>query len=467
MTRSLIKDRLALLRQALTGSTDVDFTQGSIPRATFLLAVPMILEMAMESVFAIVDIFFVARLGAAAVATVGLTEAVITLLYALAMGLSMGTTALVARRIGEKDPEAAARAATQALWLGLAVATSVGLAGAVFGADVLRLMGAEPAVIATGSTYTRIMLGSCGTILFLFLNNAIFRGAGDAALAMRTLMLANGINIVLDPCLIYGWGPFPELGVTGAAVATNIGRGVGALYGFYGLLQSGNRLRLHRGVAALRPAILWVLVRISTGGVLQMLIATASWVFLVRIVSTFGGDAVAGYTIGVRVMMFIILPAFGLSNAVATLVGQNLGARLPQRAETTVYQVMKYVTYYMVITMLGVLLFGEQITAWFTQEAEVMRYAVLCMSIFSFGLVFFGISAAVVQAFNGAGDTLTPTWINLLCFWILQVPLAYTLAILMGIGPVGVFWAVFVSDMLAGIVALLVFRRGTWKQRAL
>ncbi|MBT8148032.1 MAG: MATE family efflux transporter, partial [Gammaproteobacteria bacterium] len=362
----------SLFKQAFLGSTTVDYTQGSIARATFLLAVPMIIEMAMESIFAIVDIFFVAGVGTEAVATVGLTEAVITLLYALAMGLSMGTTALVARRIGEKNSEAAASTAAQALWLATFISVVVGISGILFGEDILRLMGAEPAVIETGRTYTTIMFGSSFTIFFLFLINAIFRGAGDASLAMRTLILANGINIVLDPCLIYGVGPFPELGVTGAAVATNIGRGCGVAYGIYYLFFSNNRIQLGRAYAALKASVLWTILRISFGGVAQMLIATASWVFLMRIVSEFGGAAVAGYTIAVRIMLFIILPAFGLSNATATLVGQNLGAKLPERAEATVWKVMQYVSYYMLATAAIALLLGDQVISFFSTEPEVV-----------------------------------------------------------------------------------------------
>ena len=465
MTFKQIKSGMSLFKQALVGSATMDYTQGSIGRATFFLAVPMILEMAMESVFAIVDIFFVARLGADAVATVGLTEAVLTLLYAMAMGLSMGTTALVARRIGEKNTELACASAAQALWVAASISVIVGITGLLFGDDILRLMGAESEVISTGKNYTRIMFGSCWTIMFLFLNNAIFRGAGDASLAMRTLMLANGINIVLDPCLIYGLGPFPELGVTGAAVATNIGRGLGALYGLYYLTGVGNRIQLGWHNMTLKLPIVWTLIRISAGGIMQMLIATASWVFLVRIVSEFGGNAVAGYTIGVRIMIFIILPAFGLSNAVATLVGQNLGAGLPARAEATVWQVMKYVTYYMLGTAVVVWLFTDGIVALFTTEAEVVENAILCLRIFSLGLISFGFSITAVQAFNGAGDTMTPTWINFFCFWLVQVPLAFLLAITVGLGPAGVFAAVFVSDVLAGIVGLVVFRRGSWKTR--
>jgi putative MATE family efflux protein len=460
-----IKSGLQLFRQALTGSSTMDYTKGSIARATFLLAVPMIIEMAMESVFAIVDIFFVAGLGADAVTTVGLTEAVITLLYAVAMGLSMGTTALVARRIGGKNPQAASVCAAQALWLAAFVSIAVGICGLLFGEEILRLMGASDAVVETGSNYTTIMFAGSWTVLFLFINNAIFRGAGDASLAMRTLVLANGINIVLDPCLIYGYGPFPEMGVTGAAVATNIGRGIGALYGLYYLFGLNNRIQLRGGLMALQAKILLSLLRISGGGVSQMLIATASWVLLMRIVSEFSGEAVAGYTIGVRILIFIVLPAFGISNAVATLVGQNLGAGLPERAEATVWKVMQYVTGYMLLTTAVLLLFSEAIVAVFTSEDAVVFYALRCLHIFGYGLVAFGVSISVVQAFNGAGDTVTPTWINFFCFWVVQIPLAYLLAMMLSLGPEGVFWAVFVSDLLAGIVGLLIFRRGGWKTR--
>ncbi len=455
----------ALFKQALTGNIAVDYTRGSIGRATFLLAVPMIIEMAMESIFAIVDIFFVAGVGVDAVATVGLTEAVITLLYALAMGLSMGTTALVARRIGEKNREAASVTAAQALWLAGLLSLAVGATGLLFADDILRLMGAEPAVIETGRVYTTIMFASSFTIFFLFLNNAIFRGTGDASLAMRTLVLANLINILLDPCLIYGLGPFPEMGVTGAAVATNIGRGCGVLVGLYYLCARDHRIRLLWQHAALQAGVLWTILRISFGGVAQLLIATASWVFLMRIVSEFGGSAVAGYTIAVRIILFIILPAFGLSNAAATLVGQNLGAQLPQRAEATVWKVMQYVSCYMLTAAVIALLLDDELIGLFSTEPEVLGYGVTCLRIFSFGLIFFGISGTAVQAFNGAGDTMTPTWINFFSFWIVQVPLAYILALVAGLGPEGVFWAVFVSDVLAGILGVFFFRRGIWKSK--
>lgn len=465
MTRNKVRSAWTLFKQAIKGDTELNYTEGSIARVTVLLAIPMILEMAMESVFAIVDIFFVAGLGTEAVATVGLTEAMITLLYAIAIGLSMGATALVARRIGEKDPEAASLTAGQVMWVGVFVSVIVGLIGLFFAEEILRLMGAEEAVIATGETYTRIMFGSCFTIVFLFLINAIFRGAGDANIAMRALMLANGLNIILDPCLIYGYGPFPEMGVTGAAVATNIGRSVGVLYGLYYLCGGGGRIRLHWRDMGIKLDLIWSLVRVSIGGVAQFLVATASWVFLMQIVSGFGSAAVAGYTIAVRIVMFSLMPAWGFSNAAATLVGQNLGAGLPERAETTVWHIARYNAYYMGLAAVLILAFTRPIALMFTEEAEVLDYALQCLRIFAYGYVFWGFGMAIIQAFNGAGDTMTPTWINVFCFWIVQVPLAYFLALSLAIGPVGVFWAVFVSDVLTGIVGVAFFMRGKWKLR--
>ncbi|MDP6537826.1 MAG: MATE family efflux transporter [Gammaproteobacteria bacterium] len=465
MTINKLKSGWQLFRQALAGDSDINYTEGSIARVTILLAIPMILEMAMESVFAIVDIFFVSSLGTDAVATVGLTEAVITLLYAIAIGLSMGATAMVARRIGEQDSEGASIAAGQIMWIGVFVSVVVGLIGIFFARNILAMMGAEESVIEQGANYTRLMFGACSSIVFLFLINAIFRGAGDATIAMRALWLANGINIVLDPCFIFGLGPFPELGVTGAAVATNIGRSIGVLYGLYHLVKGDGRLQLHLANMGLRLAVAWSLVRISAGGMAQFLVATASWVFLMQIVSGFGSAAVAGYTIAVRVVMFSILPAWGLSNAAATLVGQNLGAGLPERAETTTWKIAKYNSMYMGLAAALMLLFTQPIVAMFSQEAEVLSYAMQCLRIFAYGYVFWGFGMAIIQAFNGAGDTMTPTYINIFCFWIVQVPLAYTLALGMGIGPVGVFWAVFVSDVLAGIVGVALFLRGKWKLR--
>lgn len=463
MTLQEIRNGWAFFKQAVAGDGEIDYTQGSIGRVTLMLAIPMILEMAMESVFAVVDIFFVAGLGTAAVATVGLTEAMITLLYAIAIGLSMGTTAMIARRIGEKDIDAASLAAGQAIWIGVLVSIVVGLIGIFYAKNILMLMGADEAVLETGESYTRIMFGGCFTIVFLFLINAIFRGAGDASLAMRALTLANCINIVLDPCLIYGYGPFPELGLEGAAIATNIGRGVGVLYGLYYLCGGGGRIRLHVANLVLQLPVIAALLRISIGGVSQFLVSTASWVFLMQIVSGFGSAAVAGYTIGVRIVMFSILPAWGLSNAAATLVGQNLGAGQPERAEASVWHIVKYNTVYMGFASLMMLLLTRPIVGLFTDEPVVVEYAVQCLTIFALAFVAWGAGMALIQAFNGAGDTMTPTWINVFCFWVVQVPLAYFLAL--GFGPVGVFWAVFASDILTGIVGYLFFRRGKWKER--
>ncbi|ALO46009.1 MATE efflux family protein [Pseudohongiella spirulinae] len=460
-----IKTSLQLFRQALVGSATINYTQGSIGRATFLLSVPMILEMAMESVFAIVDIFFVAGLGAEAVATVGLTEAVISLLYAVAIGLSMAATALVARRIGEQNPAAAAIAAGQALWLGLIVSLLVGVAGFLFAERILLLMGASQSVVDTGAGYTRIMFSGAFTIVFLFLNNAIFRGAGDASIAMRALIIANGINIVLDPCLIYGWGPFPEMGITGAAVATNIGRGAGIAYQVYYLCANNRRIQLKLKDLVLRLATVWQLCRISVGGIAQYLIATASWVFLMRLVSMHSAEAVAGYTIAIRVILFVILPSWGLSNAVATLVGQNLGAGQPQRAEDTVWQVARYNLFYMGTVALLLIAFPAWVMSFFSEDPLVISNGVQSLRILSYGFVFLAIGSVVTQAFNGAGDTMTPTWMNILAFWVLQIPLAWTLSGFMGWGPEGVYWSVFIADAAMSLLATLVFLRGGWKLR--
>jgi len=465
MTLKKLRSGASLFRQALVGSSTINYTEGSIARATFLLAIPMILEMSMESVFALVDIFFVAGLGTEAVATVGLTEAVITLLYAVAIGLSMGTTALVARRIGERNPEGAAVAAGQAIWIGILVSVLVGIVGFFYAGKILMLMGADAGVIENGESYTRIMFSGSFTIVFLFLNNAIFRGAGDASIAMRSLILANGINIVLDPCLIYGWGPFPEMGVTGAAVATNIGRGTGIVYQFYYLCATDRRIRLQFRHMAVRFRVALTLCRISAGGIAQFLIATASWVFLMRLVSNFGSDTVAGYTIALRVILFAILPAWGLSNAVATLVGQNLGAERPQRAEQTVWHIVRYNLAYMSGVALLLIAFPVWIMSFFTAEADVISNGVQTLRILGYGFAAMSIGMVTVQAFNGAGDTMTPTWINGLCYWLVQIPLAYYLATVAGWGAQGVYWSIFTAETLMSIVGVAVFMGGRWKYK--
>lgn len=452
-----------LFKQALRGDVQHDFTKGSIGIAAFLLAVPMVLEMAMESIFAIVDIFFVASLGFEAVAVVGLTEAVLTILYAVAIGLSMGITALIARRIGEGNSQKANQVAGQALWVGMLVSMLVAFVGLVYSQDILRLMGADEKVLAVGADYTLVMLCGSITILYLFLINAIFRGAGDASVAMRSLWLANGLNIVLDPLLIYGIGPFPEMGVTGAAVATTIGRGVGVLYQLYHLRGHASRIKV--GLAELKPQleVMLDLIKVSIGGILQFLIATASWVALVRIVSTYGSAAVAGYTIAIRVVIFSILPAWGLSNAVATLVGQNLGAGKPDRAEQSVWRIARYNLYFMLSVAVVFILFAEFIIGLFTTDPAVIRDGVNCLRFVAYGYGFYGIGMIVVQAFNGAGDTMTPTRINFLCYWMLQIPLAYSLAKYAGLGTNGVFMAITIAESLLAVVGIWYFRRGHWK----
>lgn len=457
--------RRALLRRALRGGEE-SFTRGPIRRAVFLLAVPMMLEMTMESVFAVTDIFFVSRLGPDAVAAVGLTEAVATLIYAVAIGMSMAATAMIARRMGEGDTEGAAVAAAQVLWVGLATALAVGVCGIAFADDILRLMGAEASVIGGGSAYTAVLLGGSVTILYLFLINAIFRGAGDAAIAMRSLWLANGINIALDPLLIFGLGPFPELGVAGAAVATTIGRGTGVLYQLWHLFDGRGRLRIAARHLSVHLAVMRRLLRISAGGVLQFLIATSAWIALMRLVAPYGSEAVAGYTIAIRVIEFTILPAWGLGNAAATLVGQNLGAGKPDRAARSVWTAARYNLCFMLGTAVVFVAFAPGIVGIFTDVPEVIAYGVQCLRIVSYGYGFYAIGIILVQALNGAGDTDTPTVINFVCFWLIQIPLAWWLAQPLEMGPGGVFLAVMIAESLLAVAALFAFRSGRWRHRS-
>jgi len=457
---------LTLFKKSLKGDHQ-DLTQGSIGIAAFLLAVPMVLEMLMESIFAITDIFFVSGLGAEAVAVVGLTEAVLTLLYAVAIGLSMAVTATIARRYGEKNTEKANIVAGQALWVGLIVAVVVGLIGLNFAHDILSIMGASDSLIASGKSYTTIMLTGSITILYLFLINAIFRGAGDASVAMRSLWLANGINIVLDPLLIYGIGPFPEMGLAGAAVATTIGRGIGVIYQLAHLFGYASRIKLSVKHLLFNGQVCLKLLSVSLGGVVQFLIATASWIALVRIISTYGNDAVAGYTIAIRIIMFTILPAWGLSNAVATLVGQNLGAGKAERAEQSVWRIAKYNVYFLLSVAVILIVFPTSIVSFFSQDPQVVSYAVDCLRFISYGYGFFAIGMIVVQAFNGAGDTMTPTKINFFCYWLVQIPLAYILAKTFAMGPTGVFLAITISQSLLAVVGIWVFRKGQWKLKTI
>jgi putative MATE family efflux protein len=425
----------------------------------------MVLELSMEAVFAVCDVFWVARLGPEAVATVGLTEAMLTIIFAVATGLAMGTTALVSRRIGENNRPAAVTAAVQSIYLGIATAIPISLAGLLFAGPLLGLMGASSEVVEMGVGYNRVMLGGNVTILLLFLINGVFRGVGDAVIAMRSLWLANIINIILDPLLIFGWGPFPELGVTGAAVATTIARGLGVVYQVWMLASSRGRLRIRWQDLPFNLPVLWNLVKISLGGILQFSIATASWMALVRIIALFGSHALAGYTIAIRVIIFAILPSWGMANAAATLVGQNLGAGKPKRAEKSVWvTALANMGFLAGITLIFVF-FAETITGWFTSEAAVIPYGVDCLRFISYGYVFYAWGMVITQAFNGAGDTYTPTLINLALYWCFQIPLAYILAIPVGLEAKGVFVAIAISESLLAVVAILVFRRGKWKSK--
>jgi len=456
---------LKTLRDAIRGSS-LDYTTAPIGRAIFMLAVPMMLEMVMESIFVVADVFWVARLGADAVATVGLTESMLTLIYSVAMGLSIGAMALVARRVGERDMNAAARAAVHAIALGVFISLLIGIVGARYASDLLALMGASPAVIAQGSTFTRIMLGGNVTVVLLFVINAVFRGAGDAAIAMRVLWFGNAINIVLGPLFIFGVGPFPELGVTGAAVATNIGRGTAVAYQLLTLARGRGRITLSRRQIGLDLLTMLSLLRLSGSAAFQVLIGMASYVGLVRIVATFGSTALAGYTIAIRLIIFALLPSWGISNAAATMVGQNLGARKPERAERAVWQSAFYNMLFLGSVGVVFLAFAPQIIALFSGDPAVYRYGVAGLRIVSAGFLFYAYGMVLTQSFNGAGDTWTPTVINLFVFWLFELPFAYVLATRMGLGPLGVFTALAVSYSTLAVVSAIVFRRGKWKLKA-
>lgn len=454
----------AFVREAISDN-ETDFTVGPIGRALGLLAIPMMLEMAMEAVFAVVDIAFVSRLGTNAVAAVGLTEALVTVLYAVAIGLGMGVTAMVSRRIGAKDREAAAQVTGQAIWIGGAVAVVIGVCGVIFAADLLRMMGASDEVVAEGKGFMAMLLGGSASILYLFLLNAAFRGAGDAPVALRSLALANAINIGLDPCLIFGLGPFPELGVTGAAVATTIGRGIGVIY-LVNYLFGGNG-RLHFAIRHLVPVprLILRLLRISVGGIGQFLISTSSWIALMRIVALYGSAPIAAYTIALRLIEFAILPAWGLGNAAATLVGQNLGADKPERAERSVWRASRYNAIFMTIAGIVMIVLAPQIVALFSDEAEVIRYGTSCLRILGVGYPMYAVGMIIIQALNGAGDTTTPSIMNFICFWVLQIPLAYWLATAAGFGPNGVFLALVIAESLLTVMAVAVFRKGKWRDQ--
>ncbi|NSL89202.1 MATE family efflux transporter [Chitinophaga solisilvae] len=459
---SRISAFIKLFRIAVAG-TEKEFTTGSINRAIFLLSIPMILEMAMESLFAVVDIFFVSHLGINAITTVGLTESVLTLVYTCSMGLSMAATAVVARRTGEKNPDEAAHAAVQAIYIALAITVVIGIAGILFAKNILAVMGASQEVIAYGHVYTKILIGGNVVIVLLFLINGIFRGAGDAALAMRSLWIANGLNIILCPLLITGPGPLPALGLKGAALATFIGRGAGVAYQLYHLFGGKNLIRIARRHLLPDGKVMAAILKIAAGGTAQMLIASASWIFLVRIISHFGKDAVAGYTIAIRVVIFTILPAWGMANAAAALVGQNLGAQQPDRAERSVWRAAFLNMIFLGIVAIVFLTAAPVIIRLFTEEPVVVNYGVQCLRLMSLGYVFYAYGMVITQAFNGAGDTKTPTLINLFSLWMWQMPLAWILAIWFNAGPQGVFWAIAISESTVAVVGIFLFRRGTWK----
>lgn len=448
--------------QALKGSHG-DFTEGSVRKAIFLLSIPMILEMMMESVFAVVDIAYVSRVSVNAVATIGLTESVITLIYAVAIGLSMAATAVVARRIGEKDVTGARIAAVQAIILGSVLAIAVGILGYIYAADILELMGGEPDLIAEGYGYTQWLIGGNITIMLLFLINAIFRGAGDASVAMWVLVLSNGLNIILDPIFIFGWGPIPEFGVKGAAIATNIGRGTAVVVQLAILFLGWSRIKVTLRNWVLDLKVMWNLIRVSLGGIAQFLIGTSSWVFLMRLMSEFGSEVLAGYTIAIRVMMFTLMPSWGMSNAAATLVGQNLGAGKPDRAEASVWKTGKYNAWFMGLVSILYLVFAPNILSWFNNVPAVVENGALCLRVIAAGYIFYAYGMVITQAFNGSGDTRTPTRINLVAFWLFQLPFAYFVAKVLDYGPLGVFLAITLAEVLLTVIALVAFRKGKWK----
>ena len=452
------------IRDSLLGSHQ-DFTEGNMDRAIVLLAIPMVLEMCMESLFGVVDVFWVARLGADAIATVGLTESMLIVLFALALGIGMSATAMVARRIGEKQPAAASVAAVQAILIGVVVSTIAAVLGFTFAPDLLAAMGASAEVIRTGSGYTRMMLAGSITIFQLFLINAVFRGAGDAATAMRALWIANAVNILLNPCLIFGLGPFPHMGVLGSAVGTTIGRGIGVAYQLWVLMSGRSRIRVSFADFRVDLGVMQRIFRLSLGATFQYLVQMTSWIGLIRVVSLFGSSAVAANTLATRIVVFAILPSWGMANAAATLVGQNLGAGKPERAEHAVWRTGLYNMIFLGTVGVLFITFAEPIIGIFTSDPQVFPLAVTGLRFFSYGYISYAYGMVVSQAFNGAGDTFTPTVLNLICFWLCQIPLAWFLAIALEMGPKGAFLSVVVADTMLAVLGILWFRRGTWKRQ--
>ena len=452
----------SLFKDAVLGKQQ-DFTQGSIKKAVFMLAIPMILEMLMESIFALVDIIYVSRVSVNAVATVGLTESVLTLVYAVAIGLSMAATAMVARRTGEKDSEGANRTAVQVIFIGIAISILISFIGIIYPKEILQLMGGEPSLIEEGFGYTQVLLGGNITVMLLFLINAIYRGAGNASIAMWTLILSNGLNIILDPIFIFGLDPIPAYGVQGAAIATTIGRGVAVVTQLLILFFGAGKIKLVVKDLVLRVSLVLDILKVSLGGIGQFIIGTSSWVFLMRIMSEFGSEVLAGYTIAIRIMMFTLMPAWGLSNAAATLVGQNLGANKPERAEKSVWITGKYCAYFMGLVSLIYIVFAPTFLGWFSESSEVISNGALCLQIMAAGYIAYAYGMVVIQSFNGSGDTKTPTYINFVCFWLFQLPFAYIMSITLEFGPQGVFWAITIAEVLIAIIGVWLFRKGKWK----
>lgn len=457
---------MTLLKQSLKGE-EHDYTQGSIKTAIALLAIPMILELGLESVFAVVDIYFVGHLpnAKAAVATVGLTESVITLVYTIGIGLSTGATAIVARRVGEKNFKEASHSGAQAILLSILIAVVIGALGFTFAPDILRLMGAQQDVIAEGTLFTRMMMASSPAIILLFLINGVFRGAGDAAMAMKSLWLASGINIILCPLLVFGYGPFPELGLVGAAIATIIGRTSGVVYQCYHLFRKNRTIYLVKDYFNWDSSIIKNLLGVATPATLQFFIQSGSWIILTYLVSVTGStEASAGYQIAIRNVVFFMLPAWGLSNAAATLVGQNLGAKQPQRAEQSVLLTTKYNVIFMILVTILFVFFSSPIISLYTNESGVHHFGSLALQIIGTGYIFYGVGMVMVQALNGAGDTKTPTWINVVCFWFIQVPFAWLLAVKLNMGPAGAFAAIPSAEVILAGIAWYYFKKGNWKK---
>jgi putative MATE family efflux protein len=440
-----------------------DYTSGSIRKAIVLLAIPMMLEMAMESIFALVDTYFVGRIGVEALTTVGLTEVMMTLIYSIGVGLSLAPMALIARFVGEKDTALASRAAGQSIVLTIVLSLLIALPAAYYADDLLRLMGASESVVREGVGYTRILFAGNGIIMLLFLLNGVFRGAGEAATAMRVLWIANGINIVLDPLFIFGIGSFPGFGVEGAAMATTIGRGCGVLYQLYILFSGRSLVRIAGSRWSVDWSMQYRILRIAANGAFQYLIGSASWIFLARVVASFGASAVAGYTVGIRLILFTLLPAWGLSNAAATFVGQNLGAGRQERADKGVWWTLGITVVYLGVLSVGYYLLAGPLVQAFTEDVQAVTYGIQALQIFAIGYIFFGIGLIPVQAFNGAGDTLTPTLLNFVCFWLLEIPLSYYLAVNLGYEVAGVIWAVVAAEVVLSAIAIYLFRRGSWK----